>query len=109
MRVRSSFLPHLRPSENCRNDLQSKEVGAHGGVHGAYSPVVAPAYYPPPEDDRNGIFCQAPRIRKSRLEDIESSASFGKHQMPSFFEDDAGRFWRYLHAYRKAWPVIVGK
>jgi hypothetical protein len=25
------------------------------------------------------------------------------------FEDDAGRFWRYLHAYRKAWPVIVGK
>ena len=25
------------------------------------------------------------------------------------FEDEAGRFWRYLHAYRKAWTVIVGK
>ena len=25
------------------------------------------------------------------------------------FEDEAGRFWRYLHAYRKAWNVIVGK
>ena len=23
------------------------------------------------------------------------------------FRDESGRFWRYLHAYGKAWPVIV--
>ena len=23
------------------------------------------------------------------------------------FQDEQGRFWRYLHAYRKAWPVVV--
>ena len=24
------------------------------------------------------------------------------------FQDEAGAFWRHLHAYRQAWPVIVG-
>jgi hypothetical protein len=24
------------------------------------------------------------------------------------FEDAQGHFWRYLHAYRQAWPVIIG-
>jgi hypothetical protein len=24
------------------------------------------------------------------------------------FQDERGRFWRYLHAYRQAWPVVVG-
>lgn len=24
------------------------------------------------------------------------------------FEDDAGRFWRYMHAFKKAWPVVIG-
>jgi hypothetical protein len=23
------------------------------------------------------------------------------------FQDEAGAFWRYLHAYRQAWPVVV--
>lgn len=26
-----------------------------------------------------------------------------------YSEDDAGQLWRYLHAYLKAWSVIVGK
>lgn len=25
------------------------------------------------------------------------------------FADEHGRFWRYLYAYQRAWPVIVGK
>lgn len=24
------------------------------------------------------------------------------------FEDESGRFWRYLHKYQRAWRVIVG-
>jgi hypothetical protein len=35
------FLPRLKPLEICRNNLQSKEIGVHGGVHGAYCPVVS--------------------------------------------------------------------
>ncbi len=25
------------------------------------------------------------------------------------FADEQGRFWRYLHAYAQAWPVIIEK
>jgi hypothetical protein len=25
------------------------------------------------------------------------------------FEDGGGHFWRYLHAYKKSWSVIVGR
>lgn len=24
------------------------------------------------------------------------------------FQDETGAFWRYLHSYRQAWPVIIG-
>ncbi len=61
MRVRAYFRPHLKPSENCRNNLQSKEVGVHGGVHGAYCPVVAPAYYPPSGVRWKGPFLPTPK------------------------------------------------
>lgn len=23
------------------------------------------------------------------------------------FEDEQGRFWRYLHTYRQSWPVVI--
>lgn len=50
-----------------------------------------------------------PIIRRRRLDGHQVERVIWETPKAVIFEDEVGRFWRYLHAYRKAWPVIVGK
>jgi hypothetical protein len=50
-----------------------------------------------------------PIIRKRILDEYQVQRVIWETSKAVIFEDDRGRFWRYLHAYRKAWTVIVGQ
>ncbi len=48
-----------------------------------------------------------PIVRKRSLDGHQVERVIWETLKAVIFEDETGRFWRYLHAYRKAWPVIV--
>ena len=58
----------------------------------------------------------SPNIRVQRTDKTDKTPFLDGHRVArivwqtdkaTVFSDPSGRFWRYLRAYRKAWPVIV--
>ncbi len=50
-----------------------------------------------------------PIVRKRRLDGHQVERIVWETPKAIVFEDETGRFWRYLHTHRKAWPVVIEK
>ena len=51
---------------------------------------------------------EVPIVQPRILDGHQVSRVIWETECAVVFEDDQGHFWRYLHAYRQCWPVVMG-